>query len=110
MIDAYILVAMTIATINFIKSIPACISPGKGKNGSTVAVSGLVSFIVVGKKKSFLPSTLIPEWKRKFFIFARYCKYGKVFSFLFINLLHILTNVVVKKYIMCVIKCTFITQ
>ena len=39
LIDVYIFVAITIATINFLKSIPACISPGKGKNGSTVAVS-----------------------------------------------------------------------
>ena len=39
MIDVYILLAISIALINFIKSIPACISPGKGKNGSTVAVS-----------------------------------------------------------------------
>jgi len=43
LIDAYILVAMTIATINFIKSIPACISPGKGKNGSTVAGTSVLS-------------------------------------------------------------------
>jgi len=43
LIDAYILVAMTIAMINFIKSIPACISPGKGKNGSTVAGTSVLS-------------------------------------------------------------------
>ena len=38
-IDVYILVAISVASLNFLKSIPACISPGKGKNGSTVAVS-----------------------------------------------------------------------
>ena len=39
LIDVYILTAMSMAIINFVKSIPACISPGSGKNGSTVAVS-----------------------------------------------------------------------
>ena len=39
LVDVYTVVAMVIAMLNFIKSIPACVSPGKGKNGSTVAVS-----------------------------------------------------------------------
>jgi len=43
LIDVYIFVAITIATINFLKSIPACISPGKGKNGSTVAGTSVLS-------------------------------------------------------------------
>lgn len=38
-IDVYITVAISVASLNFLKSIPACISPGQGKNGSTVAVS-----------------------------------------------------------------------
>ena len=40
-IDVYTLVAISVASLNFLKSIPACISPGKGKNGSTVAVSAV---------------------------------------------------------------------
>merc|ERR1719351_232263 len=43
LIDVYIFVAITIATINFLKSIPACISPGKGKNGATVAGTSVLS-------------------------------------------------------------------
>ena len=31
--------ALVIAMLNFMKTIPACVSPGTGKNGSTVAVS-----------------------------------------------------------------------
>ena len=38
-IDVYTMTAISIAMINFMKTIPACISPGTGKNGSTVAVS-----------------------------------------------------------------------
>ena len=39
LVDVYTVVAMGIAILNFVKSIPACVSPGTGKNGSTVAVS-----------------------------------------------------------------------
>ena len=42
-IDVYTMTAISIAMINFMKTIPACISPGTGKNGSTVAVSSHLS-------------------------------------------------------------------
>ena len=42
LVDVYTVVAMVIAMLNFIKSIPACVTPGKGKNGSTVAVSQIL--------------------------------------------------------------------
>ena len=35
----YILAGMVMAIFNVCKTIPACISPGAGKNGSTIAVS-----------------------------------------------------------------------
>jgi len=43
LVDVYTVVAMVIAILNFIKSIPACVSPGKGKNGSTVAGTSVLS-------------------------------------------------------------------
>ena len=39
LVDAYTIVALVIAMLNFMKSLPACVSQGTGKNGSTVAVS-----------------------------------------------------------------------
>jgi len=43
LVDAYTIVALVIAMLNFMKSIPACVSPGTGKNGSTVAGTSVLS-------------------------------------------------------------------
>ena len=50
---------MSIAMINFIKSIPACISPGSGKNGSTVAVSDHTSSVLCVLILTVLISTIL---------------------------------------------------
>jgi len=55
-IDVYTIVAISVASLNFLKSIPACISPGKGKNGSTVAGTSVLS------PASPLFLLVIPAW------------------------------------------------
>ena len=59
-IDVYTIVAVSVASLNFLKSIPACISPGKGKNGSTVAVSAeYSSFFSILSKNSNMFAAII---------------------------------------------------